>query len=270
MPVILLITVTAFPQQNKEQQANNNFFTSFDGNKIYYEVKGSGKAVILIHGFVVNSESWKKTQLYTDLPDAGFKVITIDLRGNGKSDKPHNPEAYENDAEAKDVMKLADHLGLDEYHVVGYSRGAIITSRVLLLDKRVKTAVMGGMGSDFTNPNWPRRIMFYEGLSGKPVKEVQGLVKHIKETGLDQKSLALMQKSQPSTSKEEFSNVKKPVLVICGAEDSDNGSAKDLAALIPKSSFETVPGVHNNASQSQEFSAAVITFITKHSLKKPN
>ena len=57
-----------------------------------------------MHGFIVNSNSWKHAALFDSLLANGYKVILIDLRGNGKSDKPHNDEAYANDAEAKDIM----------------------------------------------------------------------------------------------------------------------------------------------------------------------
>ncbi len=163
--VALFFTTASFSQD----QPDTASFKSFDDTKIYYEVRGKGYPVLLVHGFITNSESWKRSALYNDLASAGYKVIIADLRGNGKSGKPHTPEAYENDAEAMDLMVLADKLGLTKYSVVGYSRGAIIASRLLLLDKRVSSAVLGGMGSDFTNPEWPRRIMFYKALSGEQV-----------------------------------------------------------------------------------------------------
>ena len=61
---------------------------------------------MLVHGFIVNGQSWKRTELYKNLLEEGYKVIILDQRGNGFSDKPHTPEAYENDAEAKDIMAL--------------------------------------------------------------------------------------------------------------------------------------------------------------------
>jgi pimeloyl-ACP methyl ester carboxylesterase len=242
-------------------QTDSGYLQSFDGTKIYYEVAGKGDPVLLIHGFIVNSQSWKKTSLYTDLISAGYKVIILDSRGNGKSGKPHTPEAYENDAEAKDIMALTKKLHLKQYSAVGYSRGSIILARLLVLDKKLNQAVMGGMGSDFTNPEWPRRILFYRALSGADVPELAGVVKYVKEQGLDQQALAYMQKAQPSTSKDELSKIKKPVLIICGDRDSDNGSAKELTALIPGSVFKTVPGVHNDANHGKEFSDEVISFL---------
>ena len=247
--------------KNSSPADTGNFFSSFDGTKIYYEVKGKGKPVLLVHGFIVNSQSWKKTALYKDLLDAGYKVIILDSRGNGFSDKPHIPEAYENDAEAKDIMVLLKKLHIKNYNAVGYSRGSIIVSRLLVLDRKIKKAVMGGMGAEFTNPQWPRRIMFYKALSGEPVKELENLIKYIQDKGLDQQALAYLQKSQPSTSKKELASVKQKTLIICGDKDTDNGSGKELASLIHKSTYKIVPGDHNNASNSKEFSTEVILFL---------
>jgi pimeloyl-ACP methyl ester carboxylesterase len=255
----------AFSQNEKSNNAatadSGRFFTSFDSTKIYYEVKGTGDAVVLVHGFIVNGQSWKRTELYKNLLEEGYKVIILDQRGNGFSDKPHTPEAYENDAEAKDIMGLMKKLKIKKYSAVGYSRGAIIVSRLLVLDKRIKKAVMGGMGAEFTNPDWPRRIMFYKALSGESVPELAAMVENVKKQGLDQQALAYLQKAQPSTSKEALAKVKQPVLVICGDKDSDNGSAKELASLFKHPVYRVTPGDHGSASRTKEFSTQVISFL---------
>ena len=260
---VLLITFFALPVLVFAQSDTSHLFNSFDGTKIYYEVAGRGKPVVLIHGFIVNGESWKRTELYNDLQHAGFQVITLDMRGNGKSDKPHSSESYANDAEARDIMGLVKMLKIKNYSVVGYSRGSIIVSRLLVMDKRVNAGVMGGMGSDFTNPEWPRRKMFYRALMGDSIQELQAMVKNVQAAGLDQLALANLQKEQPSTSKQALSKLKQKVLVICGREDSDNGSAEALAKLIPKAIFKTVPGDHGGAVRTKEFSEEVISFL-KH------
>jgi pimeloyl-ACP methyl ester carboxylesterase len=239
------------------------FFTSFDKVKIHYEVKGSGEPVLLVHGFTGNGESWKKDTIYQDLVNKGFKVIILDLRGNGLSDKPHVPEAYANDAEAKDIMGLLDWLGISKYAVIGYSRGSIITARLLVKDKRISRAVMGGIGVDFTNPDWPRRINFYKALSGEPSKELEPMVKRIQEAGLDQLALAYQQKEQPSTSKPELAAVQQQVLVICGEQDADNGSASELAKLMPHSEQASVPGDHGGTVKTAAFSEKVISFLLR-------
>ncbi|MGH2647651.1 MAG: alpha/beta fold hydrolase [Ginsengibacter sp.] len=243
---------------------DSGYFYSFDSTKIYYEVRGEGKPVLLVHGFIVDGSSWKKAALYNDLLNAGYKVIIPDMRGNGKSDKPHDSTAYDNDAEAKDIMGLMNFLKIKQYSVVGYSRGSIITARLLVLDNRIQDAVLGGMGADFTNPQWPRRIMFYRALMGDSIPQLKGLVDYVHQQNLDQLALAYLQRSQPSTSKEELSKVTQPVLVISGDKDVDNGSAAELAKLLPNSTVATVPGDHNHASSTNEFSKEIINFLQKN------
>jgi pimeloyl-ACP methyl ester carboxylesterase len=254
--VFSLINISAFAQAD-----SGAYFKSFDGTKIYYEVKGTGEPVLLVHGFIVNGQSWKRTELYKDLIAEGYKVIILDQRGNGFSDKPHDSTAYDNDAEAKDIMSLMKHLKIKKYSAVGYSRGSIIVARLLALDKNIKKAVIGGMGAEFTNPEWPRRIMFYHALRGDSVPELKAMVENVKKQGLDQQALAYLQRSQPSTSKEVLGNVKQPVLIICGDKDSDNGSAKELADLFKHPTYKVTPGDHGGASRTAEFSGEVIKFL---------
>ena len=139
---ILLFAVIVFSQEGNTQTSNTSdsgaYFKSFDNTRIYYEVKGNGEPVLLVHGFIVNGQCWKRTELYKDLLTAGYKVIILDQRGNGFSDKPHDSTAYDNDAEAKDIMALMNLLKIKKYSAVGYSRGSIIVSRLLVLDKRIK------------------------------------------------------------------------------------------------------------------------------------
>jgi pimeloyl-ACP methyl ester carboxylesterase len=259
-----LIMLLLFGKVNYAQKADaGSYYTSFDGIKIYYEAKGDGFPVVLIHGFSGTGEGWKKGPLYADLLSAGYKVIILDQRGNGRSDKPHTDAAYANDAEAKDIIGLVSSLKFKKYSVVGYSRGSIIASRLLVLDKRVQKLVMGGMGDGYTNPEWPRRIHAYKALMGDTsFHDVDGMVNYIHSNpAFDVPALTLQQKYQPSTSKEELARVKIPVMIICGTEDHDNGSETELHKFIPGSQLKYVPGDHNSASRSVQFSADVLAFL---------
>ncbi len=259
-----ILHATLFAQ--KKAVFDSGYFSSFDQTKIYYEVHGNGFPVLLVHGFIVNSNSWKHTALFDSLLAAGNKVILIDLRGNGRSGKPHNDEAYSNDAETKDIMLLMDSLKINKYDVVGYSRGSIITARLLVNDKRVRKAVLGGMGLDFTNANWPRRIQFYEALAYDTVASLHAMVVYVQQNNLDQQALALLQKYQPSTPKEILSKIKNRVLIIHGDKDADNGNADALAAIFPNSEMAVTPGDHNHAAATPEFAAAVMKFLKEVSL----
>ena len=255
---LLVLPALSYTQVNREP-----LFTSFDGTKIHYEVAGEGKPVVLVHGFMGNGTSWQKAVLRQSLLDAGYKVVQLDLRGNGLSDKPHTVAAYQNDAEARDIIGLMKHLGLKNYDAVGYSRGSIITARLLVLDKNLRSAVLGGMGADFTDPNWARRMAFAELFSGKAHlhPEFQGALNSAKSRGLDTLALGFQQQAQPSTSPAELGKVNIPVLIICGDQDEDNGRAGDLAKLLPSATLKTVPGNHNTTSGSEGFAREVLAFL---------
>eukprot|EP01137_Pigoraptor_chileana_P025326 Opistho-2@94671 len=143
---ILILSFSAIKAQNLKR------FTSFDGQNIAYEDTGRGKAVLLLHGFINTGANWRKTALYKDLIEKGFRVIVPDMRGNGASDKPHEDKFYQNDAEVKDLMSLISSLKIKDYTLVGYSRGAIVAAKLLTKDKRVTKAILGGVGQHFTNP----------------------------------------------------------------------------------------------------------------------
>ena len=242
-----------------------NYFTSFDGIKIYYEVQGQGQPVILVHGFRNTLANWKSKLLYQSLIKNGFRVVVLDLRGNGQSDKPKTVAGYEKEAEARDVMGLATSLGFKHYQVVGYSRGAIITAQLLTLDKRVTSAVLGGMGEAFTNPNWPRRLAFVNALSGKETNpDFENFKKSAQEQGLDLQTLLFQQQAQPSTAPAALAQVQIPILVIAGQDDNDNGSAEELGKLFKTATVKRVPGVHNNAWQNEQFAQEVLTFLQQN------
>ncbi|MBS1751066.1 MAG: alpha/beta hydrolase [Bacteroidetes bacterium] len=267
LPVICsLLAFSCFGQTDTRltnYPVDSGYISSFDGTKIYYESRGIGKPVLLVHGFIVNSNMWKSAHVYTDLVNAGYRVVLIDLRGNGKSDRPQDSTAYDNDAEAKDIMLLMNHLKIKQYSAIGYSRGSIITARLMVLDKRVKTAVFGGMGIDFTNPDWPRRIMFYNALKGDNVPELQATMDYITRQGLDRKALMWMQRSQPSTPQKVLAKMQQPVLIACGDKD-ETASASALAKLFRNATFKIVPGDHGAASRTPEFSSAVLDFLNSY------
>jgi non-heme chloroperoxidase len=86
---------------------------------LYYEDHGSGKPVVLIHGYPLSGASWEKQ--IPILLEAGFRVITYDRRGFGNSSKPTTAYNYDNFAE--DLHKLVKHLGLHDFSLVGFSMG---------------------------------------------------------------------------------------------------------------------------------------------------
>lgn len=239
------------------------YFTSFDNTKIAFTDEGNGEPVLLIHGFISNGSSWGNTVLKKRLLSSGYRVIIPDLRGNGLSDRPQTAEAYQNDAEIKDLLSLADHLGLKKYVVIGYSRGSIVLAKLLTQETRISKAVLGGMGFDFTNPNWDRRIAFADAFSGRaPLNDMtEGAVNYAKSINADIKALGLLQDYQPVTSPQELQAIVIKTLVICGDQDRDNGDPEELQKHLPNSQLVIVKGDHNNTYKQVNFAEAIMAFL---------
>ena len=86
---------------------------------LYYEDHGSGKPVVLIHGYPLSGASWEKQT--AALLTTGHRVITYDRRGFGKSSQPTS--GYNYDTFAEDLGKLVTHLDLRDFSLVGFSMG---------------------------------------------------------------------------------------------------------------------------------------------------
>ncbi len=83
----------------------------------------------------------------------GFRVIAMDNRGHGESEKLYDPAAYTAPIMAEDARRLLDHLGLARADVMGYSMGARITAFLALAHpERVRSAVFAGLGGNMVRP----------------------------------------------------------------------------------------------------------------------
>ena len=92
------------------------------GVGIEYEVTGTGRPVILLHGFPDSGRLWRNQ--VPVLAAAGFQVIVPDLRGYGRSDKPGTADSYSLPLLAGDVMAVLSAAGVERAHVVGHDWGA--------------------------------------------------------------------------------------------------------------------------------------------------
>jgi pimeloyl-ACP methyl ester carboxylesterase len=123
--------------------AEDLFFDSA-GVRIHYTVQGKGTPVLLIHGFTANIPlQWGIPGIIHDLAKH-YRVIAMDTRGHGRSDKPHEPDKY-GIAMVEDAVRLLDHLHIKKAHVVGYSMGAMIAAKLIAVHPdRVLSATLGG------------------------------------------------------------------------------------------------------------------------------
>jgi non-heme chloroperoxidase len=121
------------PTQAQKEKENSPmpYITSGKENsgniEIYYEDHGSGKPVVLIHGYPLSGASWEKQ--VPALLAAGHRVITYDRRGFGKSSQPTS--GYNYDTFAEDLRQLVTHLKLRDFSLVGFSMGGGEVARYL-------------------------------------------------------------------------------------------------------------------------------------------
>ncbi|UZX04580.1 alpha/beta hydrolase [Arthrobacter sp. CDRTa11] len=111
--------------------------------ELYYEDRGTGQPVVLIHGYPLDGSSWEKQA--AALLDAGYRVITYDRRGFGKSSKP--TAGYEYDTFAADLNTLLTTLDLNDAVLVGFSMGTGEVARYLTTHGPARVAKAAFLGS---------------------------------------------------------------------------------------------------------------------------
>ncbi len=268
-------------------------FTSFDGIRIAYHDEGKGPAVILLHGGYVDGLGQfgefdrilpvleKRQEMFKEvfggappLPNpsvegrdglvrallaAGGRAIVPDMSGFGASDKPREKAAYENSAMARDAAALIEHLDLDAADVIGFSMGAVIAARLLLLrPPQVKSAVLAGIGDYLIEEtvmefpkSWPipdsvprpitARVWAEEGA--KILEKGEMVPGHLASanligariTGADPKVMAAVIRGviMDTLPEERLETVNVPVLILNGKADAANQKIAGLLNTIP-------------------------------------
>jgi pimeloyl-ACP methyl ester carboxylesterase len=113
------------------------------GIRIHYRVEGEGPPLILQHGFTQSIDDWYDFG-YVDALKRDYRLILLDARGHGQSDKPHDPSAYRLNKRVADVTSVAD-AGVAKAHFWGYSMGGWIGfGMAKYAPGRVDCLVIGG------------------------------------------------------------------------------------------------------------------------------
>lgn len=126
-------------------------FTTSDGIAIAYRILGDERTsppVVLHHGFAASgARNWEAPGIVAALLGDGHRVILVDARGHGDSDKPHNPDHYGETRMARDLIELLDDLAIARVDLVGYSMGAIVSLLTAVQDNRIRRLIVGGVGA---------------------------------------------------------------------------------------------------------------------------
>ena len=243
---------------------------SFDsgGVRIHYTDDGSGPPVVLVHGLTSSAErNWQRPGTIKALVAAGRRVIAIDCRGHGESDKPHDPAAYAGTRMGDDVVALMDHLGIESADLVGYSMGGMIAASLLARrPERFRRVIIAGVGDWLLRAGADQAARRAdEPRRGGPVRAAIGrwLMRGIaRQMGNDPDAIAAIAKaSRAPLDVAQLAHVTSPVLLLVGRSDRGAGTPNDLAAAIPGARIEKVPGSHITAVIDPAFRRAIVEFL---------
>lgn len=250
------------------------FVMSPEGHRIATYTWGDDDApvVVCVHGFASSCrDNWVNTGWVRDLTRAGFRVLGIDQRGHGLSDKPHEAAAYLLRTLAADVEAVLDTYLIDTASYVGYSLGARVGWEVAQdLPRRIDRVVLGGVpdgvplarldlaqarayvehGTPVEHTVTQNYIRLTERVPGNDLHAILAIAEGMRASGVADPDPALRAPQQP-------------VLFATGSEDAIIDGSKALAEACPNGTFIEIPGRHHfNAPGSRDFRQAALAFLT--------
>lgn len=247
-------------------ETQTQFVEGFGGARLAVHRLGSGRPVLLLHGLFSSAMvNWIKFGHAAQLAAAGFEAIMPDLRAHGESAAPHDPAAYPGDVLVRDALAVVAALGLTDYDLGGFSLGARTAVRSVLAGLTPRRLVLGGMGIEGLG-NWARRSAFFidaidrydEIRHGDPAFVARSFMR---TQNVDRVAARLLLQSVDDTPPEALAAVTMPALVVCGADDADNGSAPALAQALPDARYVVVPGTHMSSVTEKALGTAMVDFL---------
>lgn len=240
-----------------------------DGVTLGYGDEGSGKPVLLIHGYASNRRvNWGGTSWTTTIVASGRRAVALDNRGHGESEKLYEPERYATDLMAADAVRLLDHLGLGRAAVVGYSMGARIAAfMALAAPERISALVLSGLAANLLRGvrGGSEIARAMEAPSAEAVADPAARAFRVfaEQTRSDLAALAAcIRVSRQTLSEAEARTIAVPTLVVAGANDTIAGPVDVLADLIPGAVAKTLPGRdHMSAVGDRTHKAEVLAFL---------
>jgi pimeloyl-ACP methyl ester carboxylesterase len=243
-------------------------WTASDGVELAYHELGAGRPVVLLHGlFSDASMNWIRFGHAERIAADGFRVIMPDLRAHGLSGKPHGKAFYPKGVLARDVRELVALLGLGEFDLGGFSLGARTTVEAVGEGMKPRRAILAGAGLEGLR-NWQRRKNFFVDAIAMVDKVSRGdphwlSIQFMKSQKVDLVAAADLLESFEDAFVSWLAAFTMPTLVVCGDQDDDNGSAEELANVLPNAIFEEIPGTHMSSVTKPELGEAIAAFLTR-------
>jgi pimeloyl-ACP methyl ester carboxylesterase len=250
--------------------AKAHLWTASDGVELAFHEVGQGRAVVLLHGLFSDAQmNWIKFGHAERIAAAGLRVIMPDLRAHGDSGKPHDPSHYPPDILVRDLRELITHLALADFDLGGFSLGSRTVIEAVIQGVRPRRAILGGTGMEVLT-NWERRSHFYleaiEQFDTAPRGDPHWLaIQFMRTMNVDRVALALLLQALRNyeDAGEAVVDFTMPTLVVCGTEDDDNGSARELADMLPRARFVPIPGTHMSSVTKPQLGEAIAEFLAK-------
>ena len=244
-------------------------YASNQGVRIHYEVEGKGPPLVLLHGLTLYLECWQDLG-YVDSLKHNYKLIMMDLRGHGGSDKPHDPEAYKLKLLAEDVITVLDDLCIGKAHFLGYSLGGRIGfSLAKYAPARFGSFIIGGQKPGEVSQEetrWWLQLLekgmaeviavFETEISMTPEMKARLLANDTKAL-----SAMLLAPDYRASLEDALPNMTAPCLIFIGEADSDFADARECVKHMHSAEFVSFPGL--NHSQVISDSHLVLPHITK-------
>ena len=247
------------------------FFEARDGVRLAWREigpeAGGGRPLILLHGLFSSGEiNWIKFGTAARIAAEGYRVIMPDLRVHGSSDAPHEDEFYPADVLVRDLEDLVAQLGLADFDLGGFSLGARTSARAVVAGMRPGRLILGGMGLAGL-AGWQRRGRFFKRVIAEYETAKRGddtwlSIQFMKTMRVDRIAAGHLLDSFTDTTPDMLAAITMPTLVVCGADDQDNGSASELVAALADARLATIPGTHMSSVTQPELGEAIAAFLT--------
>jgi len=249
---------------------------SSDGVHIAYidappESRDRGEPILLIHGFASNHRvNWVSPRWVTTLTRDGRRVVALDNRGHGASQKLYAPADYRSDLMARDAANLLAHLNIERADVMGYSMGARIGAFLTLARPAlVRSLILGGLGEHLVNgyglPAGVAQAMEAPALADLTDPTQRMFRAFAEQTKSDLAALAAcIRGSRQSLTPAAVARIAAPTLIAVGTRDAVAGDGHKLAAMMENAKALDIPGRdHNVAVGDRVFKAGALAFLER-------